>query len=234
MEVVDYGIVISSILSCENGYVVVLFSQQHGKVSGYLKNNGITIPQIGDFCYFRIKRRLDIQLGQIHIELIQSVNHAFRLADRTSLLAIRSICEIIDMYIYCEDKYEDLYFSTLNCIENISDLKMYALWELMLLKSLGYGIDVSKCCVTNERSGLTYLSPKTGKAVIQKVGERYKNKLFKIPSFWLGECCAVLSDIIASLKITGYFLGKLNEHIGVENTSASRVMLSEWLERIKS
>ena len=231
MEIADYGIIVSSESSCENGCVLVLFSQNYGKISGYFKRTGYTIPQIGDLCYFRIQKRIDVQLGQINIELIKSTNHAFRLANRTRLLTIKSICEIINMYIYCEDTYEDLYLETVNCIENICDLKRYALWELIVLQNLGYGLDLAKCCITSQTDGLTYISPKTGKAVVQKIGERYKDKLFKIPHFWLNEYNPVIKDIIESLKITGYFLGKLNEHIGLNKHPIFRSMLLDCVER---
>ena len=38
-------------------------------------------------------------------------------------------------------------------------------WELMVLSDLGYGLDLSACAVTGRTEGLTYVSPKTGRAV---------------------------------------------------------------------
>ena len=52
------------------------------------------------------------------------------------------------------------------------------------------------------------MSPRTGKAVIKEVGEKYKNRLFQLPQFLLENSKVIpsLNDIFSALNMLGYFL----------------------------
>ena len=45
---------------------------------------------------------------------------------------------------------------------------MLVRWELGLLDELGFGLDLGRCAVTGSAEDLTYVSPKTGRAVSRK------------------------------------------------------------------
>ena len=53
----------------------------------------------------------------------------------------------------------------------------YVGWELGLLADLGFGLDLSKCAATGTLDNLTYVSPKTGRAISSSVGKDYHEKL---------------------------------------------------------
>jgi len=85
---------------------------------------------------------------------------------------------------------------------------IYVKWEISLLQSLGYGLDLSKCAASGETEDLIYISPRTGRAVSGKAGEPYKDKLFALPNFLLGGGDWSNEDILQGLEITGHFLSR--------------------------
>ena len=84
---------------------------------------------------------------------------------------------------------------------------MVARFELSFLAELGFGLDLSSCAATGATDDLIYVSPRSGRAVSREGGAAYKDKLFALPAFLLGSQNAVTrADIMAGLKLTGYFL----------------------------
>lgn len=55
--------------------------------------------------------------------------------------------------------------------------------ELALLEELGFGLDLTQCAATGGNDQLTYVSPKSGRAVSASAGEPYKDKLLALPQF---------------------------------------------------
>ena len=87
----------------------------------------------------------------------------------------------------------------------------YIHWELNLLASLGYGLDLKKCAATGTTENLFYISPKSGKAVCKEKGLKYDKKLLRFPKILrdLGKNYEFnRSDLLDGLKITGFFLKK--------------------------
>jgi DNA repair protein RecO (recombination protein O) len=95
------------------------------------------------------------------------------------------------------------------CLQN--NIGGYVLFEKDLLACCGFGLDLRRCAITNSVKNLAYVSPKTGRAVIEVVGAPYKTQLFKLPVqlynsdiiTWTHE------DVLEGLKMTGYFLDQM-------------------------
>lgn len=85
---------------------------------------------------------------------------------------------------------------------------LYVRWEAGLLKSLGFGLDLSQCAATGTTDDLTYVSPKSGRAVSAEAGAPYAARLFALPKFLLSSQNAdvTIADIAAGLALTGHFL----------------------------
>ena len=102
--------------------------------------------------------------------------------------------------------YVDSFF---NLINEDNWITHYAYFEFYLLEHLGIGLDLSECSATGVTENLTYVSPKSGKAVCAEAGEPYKDRLFRFPRFILEKnyapAAAELTDL---LKMTGFFLNK--------------------------
>ena len=80
--------------------------------------------------------------------------------------------------------------------------------ELGILTELGYGLDLSECAASGVRENLTYVSPKSGRAVCADAGAPYSDKLLPLPAFLLSRDGLMpnITDAYNSLKLTGYFL----------------------------
>ena len=90
--------------------------------------------------------------------------------------------------------------------ENFELVKSFILWELMYLKEIGYGIDISECAVTKSKDNLKYVSPKSGRAVTQEIGLPYKDKLLEIPEFMRDAKYTDRDDLLKGLLLTEFFL----------------------------
>ena len=63
--------------------------------------------------------------------------------------------------------------------------------------------------IKNDTENLIYISPNSGKAVSSSVGNKYHDKLFKLPVFFLNSSKKVDKKIIKDgFQITGFFLNK--------------------------
>ena len=86
----------------------------------------------------------------------------------------------------------------------------YVRFELDLLASLGFGLDLARCAATGVNDNLAYVSPKTGRAVSLSAGDAWRDKLLALPPFLLSEAIdqggAAPDEIAQGLALTGYFL----------------------------
>lgn len=83
-------------------------------------------------------------------------------------------------------------------------------YELILLARLGYGLALDRCGESGATEGLAWVSPKTGRAVSEVVGEPYANRLLRLPRFLLEAVPPQWSDIVDGLTLSGHFL---NQHL---------------------
>jgi hypothetical protein len=83
----------------------------------------------------------------------------------------------------------------------------YVMWELALLREMGYGIELTKCAGGGDPETLEWVSPKSGHAVSRAAGAPYKEKLLPLPAFLKPEKGeASDEEILKGLRLTGYFL----------------------------
>lgn len=213
MKIEDNGIIISSSKFGDKGFVVKIFSQQHGIIKGFIqgqKKNSQLVQQ-GNLISFKFTARLEEHLGRI----TASMEKAYPLLNYSSyvkMLSISSLCSIFDKVLQERENMESLYGQFITFLENLDSadwLKQYALFETIILSECGFGLDISSCALTGETSGLYYISPKTGAAATKSAGELYKDKLFIIPEFFLENSAKpTISEIVEALNISRYFLAK--------------------------
>jgi len=87
-------------------------------------------------------------------------------------------------------------------------LTLFIRWEVGLLEAMGFGLDLSKCAATGVTTGLTYVSPKSGRAVSREGAGVFAARLFALPAFLLDAAADEPSpeEIAAGLALTGHFL----------------------------
>ena len=111
--------------------------------------------------------------------------------------------------------FDDLYYQTIQYIEEEysreEKLRRYIEWELHLLRSLGFGLDLDKCVVSGSKEDLKFVSPKTGCAVSSKSSSGWEKKLLVLPEFLVSRKSAEiisLADLESGFKLTEYFIRK--------------------------
>lgn len=212
----EEGVILSIRLHGESSAVVSLLTQDRGRHAGIVRvsSRNRTILQPGNFVQASWSARLPEHLGAFQLELISSPI-ARIMADSLRLTAMMSMLTTLDKLLAERHPYPPIYDMAVDLIHNLTAigqgwLKDYAFFELRLLDILGYGLDLSRCAATGQTNDLVYVSPRSGCAISQSSGVPYADKLFVLPSFILDKEATdtLKSQIAASLKMTGYFLGK--------------------------
>lgn len=209
----DQGIILQVRAHGENGAVVSLLTPHLGRVAGYVRGAGSSkmrgTLEIGNLVDARWSARTEGQLGSYTLEL--SKNHAAGVMDDSLKLgALQSACALCHDTLPEREVHEGLYHGLLALFEMLQGEvwgAAYVMWEIALLRELGFSLDLTKCAGGGDAATLAYVSPKTGRAVSYAQAQPYKEKLLELPSFLKpnGGPCED-EDVITGLKLTGYFL----------------------------
>lgn len=216
MHFEDIGIVIELSEFQEKSLIVSCFSKSHGLVRGFIKSKkSVAQVSVGSLVTISYKARLATHLGTLQLELIKNFTNMLAF-DRLKLTMLQSAVSIVPKALKDLDAHEilfDRFFLFLEELISTDDVlelcKHYVLLELEVLSSCGYGLDLSRCVVTESPNDLAYISPKSGCAVSKSAGLAYHNKLFKMPSFFIEQGGEInINEALESINITGYFLSK--------------------------
>ncbi len=221
----DKAIVLSSKLIAEDTLLLSVFTQNHGKHLGVIKKTRKnSFLQSGNYVSISWQARLDNQLGYFKSELITPFS-SYNLDDNLNLSMITSLCALVDTSLLERQEYYSLFMKTLDFFTNLN-VRNYCLWELDLLKNSGFELDLSKCAVSGDVDNLSYVSPKTGRAISKDVGLPWHSKLLKYPDVFKNKNA---TDYIQSLELTGFFL----QNNVVNKMPDARARLLKRLENCK-
>lgn len=209
----DQGIVINVRAHGENGAIVSILTQEHGRAAGYVrgarssKMRG-TLEQ-GSVVDVEWKSRTADGLGAFNLELQKSYA-ALHLDHALKLSALQAACSLCHEALPEHEAHSGIYFGMLALFDQLdTDVwgAAYILWEIALLKELGFSLDLTRCVGGGSDQALAYVSPKTGKAVSYQAGEPYKDKLLKLPEFLRPQGGEIdYEEIHKGLEMCGYFL----------------------------
>ena len=156
--------------------------------------------------------RLEEQLGRFNVAEV-TTSRAGRYLDRPeALAALTTVSALLRGAVDEGDAAGSALFQPtvllLDALDNWPVWPaLYAKWELGLLSSLGFGLDLDKCALSGANDGLTHVSPNTGRAVRGSEAEDYVERLFPLPAFLIDpSALAMAEDIADALHLTGYFL----------------------------
>ncbi|MGV3278397.1 DNA repair protein RecO [Rickettsiales bacterium LUAb2] len=235
MEINTEGIIVAKQKFGENSSIITLFTESHGILKGLIK--GATskknqyLLQISNHVDINWRARLESHLGSIKLDLKHSIM-PYVITEKLKLLTISTICELVSKLLVEGDINKDLYETTKNLIFTIKlddFFNLYIKWELILLRSLGYGLDLSFCGVCKKIERVKYASPKTGVCVCEKIGEQYKNKLLLLPNFLIDSNNEITKEAkLASLKLTGYFINRFCNSYNRVLTSTRENMVMQF------
>ncbi len=219
MQYIDEGILISVRPFGENKAIANAFTLHHGRVNGMVRVNKASRPllQIGNTLRLEWRARLADQLGQFTLEPIHLRTYEL-MQNRTRLAVLGAVAELLTWFAE-HDPHQKVYAAAAHALDSGTDLPLpmqayaYLNFERLMLEELGMGLDLSECAATGTQEHLTYISPKTGRAVCADAGAPYAEKLFIFPKCFGTLTIAnppQLDDVLAGLEITGHFLARFH------------------------
>ena len=207
------GYVLSVKKHGETSAIIDVFTPDRGRHLGLVRG-GVSrrirpILQPGNKVKVAWRGRLSEHLGAFTVEAL-SARAAELMDDRVSLAGLNSICAVARECLPEREPHPNVYSAFEVLLDNLHapDIwpALYVQWEAGLLTAMGYGLDLTCCAATGKNDNLTYVSPRSGRAVSESAAEPYKDKLLPLPLFMLGQPFAPKEDIAKGLALTGYFL----------------------------
>tara|TARA_B100001989_G_scaffold236663_1_gene198746 strand:+ start:39 stop:830 length:792 start_codon:yes stop_codon:yes gene_type:complete len=209
----DQSVILAVRAHGENGAIVSLLTHDHGRQAGYMnganskKTRGTL--EVGNIVDAQWRSRTSENLGTLNLELSRSTAGRI-MQDAVKLAALQSACALCDQALPEREGHPGLFnglCALLEILESDVWAPAYIMWEVALLKELGFALELSKCAGGGNNNTLAYVSPKTGRAVSYEAGEPYKDKLLPLPGFLCSNGGpADDQDILTGLQLTGFFL----------------------------
>ena len=217
----DEALILSSINFSETSLILKVFTKKYGVQKGFVKGaknkKKSSIFEVGNLVKVSYKSRTDDMLGVFLVELIKASSLIY-IADIKKFSCIVSIINLIEFSLLENEMEFELYNLSKDLIGKVFSLKEgwiedYIRWEVFLLKKIGFGLELSRCILSNKKSNLRYISPKSGCAVNEEAGMPWKSKLFILPNFLISNSKASNMDLNEGFKITSHFLIKFANSI---------------------
>ncbi|OAN86882.1 DNA repair protein RecO [Sulfitobacter geojensis] len=220
MEWRDQGILLRSRRHGETSVIIEVFTPERGRHAGIVRGGTsrkiAPILQPGAQLDLAWRARLEDHIGAFSVEPLRS-RAAAAMASRQSLAGLNTVTALLCFCLPEREPHAPLYARTEALLDLLGEWDLWPLaylqWELALLEDMGYGLDLSACAVTGATEGLTYVSPKSGRAVSAKGAGDWADKLLPLPDVLRGEGDASDADIAQGFEVTGYFLGT---HLAVD------------------
>ena len=235
----DEGVLLAVRKHGEAAVIVEFFTQHHGKHAGVVRGGAGRrqgpILQPGGQFEVVWKARLEEHMGAFTVEPMRS-RAAKVMADPLALAGLTSVVGLLNFALPERAQHGALYSASINLLDLICVTEAWPLaylhWEMQLLEDLGFGLDLSCCVVSGTTEDLTYVSPKSGRAVAAHHAGRWKAQLLPLAPCMIGQSVADNGEIAAGLRTTGHFLEKwLAPSLGDRGLPLARQRLVERLFR---
>lgn len=209
----DHGIVLSARPHGEGGAIVALLTESNGRHAGYVHGGQSSrkraMLEPGAQVKVEWRARIADSLGAYAMESDRGLPIGV-MEDSLKLSALMSACSLCDAALPEREGHAGLYHGLRALMVALTEdhwAPVYVMWEIALLKELGFGLDLTRCAGGGDARTLTHVSPKSGRAVSAAVAEPYKERLLPLPQFLRpagggGEG----EDIVTGLRLTGHFL----------------------------
>ena len=207
----DDAIILSARPHGEDAVLVQALTAQHGRYAGLVRGGqsrrarGSYEP--GNLVHAQWRARLPDHLGQYSCEVVGSPAAAL-MDDPARLTALSAVAGMAEAVLPERAAHPGVYAGTralLTALDGEHWAEAYVQWEVLLLRELGFGLDLSGCAGGgNDR--LAYVSPKSGRAVSLSAGAPYRDRLLALPGFLVGEGPGGAAAVAEGLHLTGFFL----------------------------
>lgn len=217
----------------ETAAVVQLLTHGQGRHAGLVPGGQGSrqrpVLQPGNAVAATWRARLADQLGSFSLELLHG--HAGRfLDDPARLAALASAAAVAEAALPEREPQPGAYEGFAALIAALSGpawAEVYVQWELLMLRALGFGLDLEHCAAGGDNDQLAYVSPRSGRAVSLAAAEPYRDRLLPLPGFLAGRGGGGAEEVAEGLRLTGYFLEKHLFHPQDRGLPAARLRLAE-------
>ncbi len=212
----------------ESAAIVEVFTALHGRHAGVVHGGAsrrmVPVLQPGAQLDLAWRARLDAHIGTFRVEPVRA-RAATILNDRTALAGLAAVCALAAFALPEREPQPALYAATTRLLDALAAGEpwpvAYVRWELLLLRTLGFGLDLASCALTGQTHDLAYVSPKTGRAVSRGAAGEWANRLLPLPAFFVAptpptsadptsadptSADPTSADLAAGLRLTGHFL----------------------------
>lgn len=209
----DQGFLLSARPHGETSVIVEMFTPERGRHAGVVRGGTsrklAPVLQPGAQLDVTWKARLEDHIGSFSVEPVRS-RAALVMQDRLALAGLNAVTALLGFCLPDREPHPALYRRSEMLLDLLGQGDVWPLaylrWEMALLEEMGFGLDLSRCAVTGAREGLTYVSPKSGRAVSAKGAGEWADRLLPLPDVLRGQGDAEDVQIAIGLKTTGYFL----------------------------
>ncbi|NCO03377.1 MAG: DNA repair protein RecO [Alphaproteobacteria bacterium] len=213
----DQGIVLSARGHGEGGAIVALLTENNGRHAGYVhgaqSKNKRAMLEPGSQVKCDWSARDNESLGTYALEPEGGLPYGI-LDEPLKLAALLSACSLCDCALPEREGHTGLYHGLLQLMTSFESdywAVSYVMWEISLLRELGFRLELDKCAAHGDPLTLEYVSPKSGRAVSRAEAAPYKEKLLVLPHFLRPNCnradtAGDNEDVLIALKMTGHFL----------------------------
>lgn len=216
MEWRDEGIILGSRRHGETSAVLEVMTRAHGRHLGLVRGGRSRrlqpVLQPGNRIELAWRARLDEHLGTFQVEPLE--HHAARLyASAVGVYGLQAVGAHLRL-LPERDPHPRLFETLALMLQHLDEPQgageLFVRFELMVLDELGFGLDLTQCAATGARSELTWVSPKSGRAVCREAGAPWADKLLPLPAF-LARGSGLRADgkaMADALRMTGYFFAR--------------------------
>ncbi|MFC6197444.1 DNA repair protein RecO [Ponticaulis profundi] len=215
MEWRDIGIVIGTRRFGESGLILDAFTRDHGRQSGLIYGGASSKKkasfEIGTSLELEWRARTADALGHFNLSEPTAHRAAISMGSRLALSALQSVTALLNSSLPEGHSYPALFDATETVLDHLGDEELWpplmVSWEVGFLRTVGYGLDFTKCTVSGRRDGLSHVSPRTGRAVCGAEVPEYVDKLLELPGFLVDSSAdASAAAIGQGFRLTGYFI----------------------------
>lgn len=214
MEWRDQGIVLSVRRHGEISAIVEVFTPEHGRHAGVVRGGAsrrmTPVLQPGAQLDLTWRARLEDHIGAFRVEPLRS-RAAGLMGDRLALAGLNAVTGLLLFVLPEREAHRALYDRSEVLLDLLGHGDVWPLaylqWELALLEEMGFGLDLSSCAVMGPAANdLSYVSPRTGRAVSRAGAGEWADRLLPLPACLLGHGPAPDRDVAEGLRTTGHFL----------------------------
>ncbi len=199
----------------EHGAIVGALTEAAGRLTGYVRGGHSRalrpVLMAGNRVAARFRARTPEQMPGLTVELVTS--RAPLWSEPMAAAGIEWVTALTSFALAEGQADAELWSALDGTLEAIAQAPGARGWapavvryELILLARLGYGLALDRCVETGATGDLSWVSPKTGRAVSRTVGAPFADRLLPLPGFLTGGAEADWRAIAAGFALSGHFL----------------------------